>query len=179
MAHVELKNVCVDIPIFNSQGRSLKKTVMGIATGGKIGLTEKGVTVIRSLDNINLVLKPGDRLGIIGHNGAGKSTLLRVLGKVYYPSSGTSLIQGSIGSLIDISLGIDQEATGLENIFLRGALLGIPKKEIEEKLEYLRKNPQLIEEIGKTSRKFVEEFHDCKVVIKKYIEIFNKEKNEK
>lgn len=135
MAHIELKNVCVDIPIFNSQGRSLKKTVMGIATGGKIGLTEKGVTVIRSLDNINLVLKPGDRLGIIGHNGAGKSTLLRVLGKVYYPSSGTSLIQGSIGSLIDISLGIDQEATGLENIFLRGALLGIPKIEIEQKLD--------------------------------------------
>lgn len=60
-------------------------------------------------------------------------------------------------------------------------ILNIPpvEKEIEEKLEYLIKNPHLIEEIGKTSRKFVEEFHDCKVVIKKYIEIFNKEKNEK
>ena len=65
--------------------------------------------------------------GIIGHNGSGKSTLLRVLGKVYAPSSGEIKIDGKIGSLIDISLGIDGEATGIENIYLRAALLGVPK----------------------------------------------------
>lgn len=128
---ISLKNVNVDIPVFNSQGRSLKKAVMGFATGGKIGLTETGKTIIRSLENINLEISPHERVGLIGHNGAGKSTLLRVLGKVYTPSSGTAIIEGKIGSLIDISLGIDGEATGIENIFLRAALLGIPRKEVE------------------------------------------------
>ena len=79
---ISLKNVNVDIPVFNSQGRSLKKTVMGMATGGKIGLTESGKTLIRSLHDINLEILPHERVGLIGHNGAGKSTLLRVLSKV-------------------------------------------------------------------------------------------------
>lgn len=142
-ARVDLTDVCVDIPIFNSQGRSLKKAVMGMATGGKIGLTEKGKTVIRSLDNINLKIAPHERVGLIGHNGAGKSTLLRVLGKVYVPSSGTAVIQGKIGSLIDISLGIDTESTGLENIFLRAALLGIPRSKVEFEMTNLIEFTQL------------------------------------
>lgn len=137
MAHINLKNVVVDIPIFNSQGRSLKKTVMGVATGGRIGLTEAGKTMVRSLDDISIEIKPRERIGLVGHNGAGKSTLLRVLGKVYEPSSGVAEINGSIGSLIDISLGIDGEATGIENIYLRAALLGIPKKEVDQDLENL------------------------------------------
>lgn len=105
-----------------------------MATGGKIGLTESGKTLIRSLHDINLEILPHERVGLIGHNGAGKSTLLRVLSKVYTPSSGQAIIEGKIGSLIDISLGIDGEATGIENIFLRAALLGIPKKEVERAL---------------------------------------------
>lgn len=136
---ISLQNVCVDIPVFNSQGRSLKKTVIGIATGGKIGLTETGKTIIRSLNDINLDILPHERIGLIGHNGAGKSTLLRVLSRVYTPSSGKAIIEGKIGSLIDISLGIDGEATGIENIFLRASLLGIPKKEVE------RAMPEIIE----------------------------------
>ncbi len=131
---ISLKNVNVDIPVFNSQGRSLKKTVMGIATGGKIGLTESGKTIIRSLENINLEIHPHERVGLVGHNGAGKSTLLRVLSRVYSPTSGSCVIEGKIGSLIDISLGIDSEATGIENIFLRASLLGIPKQEVENAL---------------------------------------------
>ncbi len=137
MAYIKLRNVSVDIPIFNSQGRSLKKKVLGIATGGRVGLTEKGKTIVRSLHNINLEVKSQDRLGIIGHNGAGKSTLLRVLGKVYEPTFGTAVIQGKVGSLIGISLGIDSEATGIENIYIRAALLGIPQKTVDRQLDEL------------------------------------------
>lgn len=135
MAFISLNNVCVDIPIFNSQGRSLKKTVMGIATGGKIGLTESGKTVVRTLDRISFSVSARERIGLIGHNGAGKSTLLRVLSRVYTPTCGSIVIDGDIGSLIDISLGIDGEATGIENIFLRAALLGIPKKKVIQELD--------------------------------------------
>ena len=135
MAKIALDNVRVDIPIFNSQGRSLKKAVLGFATGGKIGLTEDGKTIITALDGVSFEANQREKIGLLGHNGAGKSTLLRILGKVYTPTSGTAFIEGTIGSLIDISLGIDLEATGLENIFLRGALLGIPKKRLVESLD--------------------------------------------
>nr|WP_304732960.1 ABC transporter ATP-binding protein [Parasutterella excrementihominis] len=137
MSSIELKNVTIDIPIYNSQGRSLKKTIMEVATGGRIGLTEKGNTIIRSLDDISLSISNRERVGLVGHNGAGKSTLLRVLSGVYSPSSGSLRVDGKVGSLIDISLGIDGEATGIENIYLRSALLGIPRDVVDREMENL------------------------------------------
>lgn len=135
MPSIRLTNVSVDIPIYNSQGRSLKKKILGMATGGKIGLNEKGLTVVRSLDQINFSVEKNEKIGLIGHNGAGKSTLLRVLGGVYSPTIGEAVIRGAVGSLIDVSLGIDGEATGIENIYLRAALLGIPKDIVNRELE--------------------------------------------
>ena len=137
MASIALSNVTVDIPIYNSQSRSLKKKVLSLATGGRIGFSEKGKVTVRSLENLSFTVNSNERVGLIGHNGAGKSTLLRVLSKVYWPTSGKAEIEGNIGSLISISLGIDTEATGLENIFLRGALLGISKDTIEKEIESL------------------------------------------
>lgn len=137
MGNILLTNVSVDIPIFNSQGRSLKKAVLNATTGGRIGLNGTGKTIVRSLDSINLKINAHERIGLVGHNGAGKSTLLRVLSGVYEPTSGEARINGKVGSLIDISLGIDQEATGLENIYLRGALLGIPRSVIAKELKNL------------------------------------------
>lgn len=131
MAHVIFKNVCVDFPIYNAQNRSIKNRMVHVATGGKVDFGAKGA-VIRSLDNVSFVLTPGDRVGLIGHNGAGKSTLLRTIGKVYEPTSGKADIQGEVGSLVDISLGINKEATGRENIYIRGALLGLSRNQIEE-----------------------------------------------
>ena len=140
---INLQNVTVDIPIFNSQGRSLKKAMMGFATGGRIGLTEAGKVTIRCLDNVNLNISANERIGLVGHNGAGKTTLLRVLGKVYEPTSGKATIHGKVGSLIDISLGIDSEASGIENIYLRAALLGIPKQKVKEQLDNIVEFTQL------------------------------------
>lgn len=135
MASIDFRNVSIDFPIFNSNGRSLKKRIMSVATGGQLSEDRSGVVVIRALNNLDFSIKDGERVALIGHNGAGKTTLLRVLNKVYAPTSGTVSINGSLGSLIDISLGIDPEASGLENIYIRGRLLGMTHKEITAKTQ--------------------------------------------
>ncbi|WP_409075816.1 ABC transporter ATP-binding protein [Pantoea sp. C3] len=135
MASVEFKDVCVDFPIYNANGRSLKKRLMQVATGGQLGSDPQGRVIVRAIDHLSFTLKDGDRVGLLGHNGAGKSTLLRLLSGAYEPSSGTAVSRGEVGSLIDISLGIDVEATGRDNIFLRGGLLGRTRAEISEKLD--------------------------------------------
>lgn len=135
MAHIEFKNVSVDIPIYNASGRSLKKRLIQVATGGQIGANNQGLVVVRPIENLSFTFNDGDRVGLVGHNGAGKSTLLRLLSGVYAPTHGSASIDGEIGSLIDISLGIDGEATGRENIYLRGALLGMSKLEINQRME--------------------------------------------
>jgi lipopolysaccharide transport system ATP-binding protein len=86
---------------------------------------------VKALNNISLQLKDGDRLGVMGPNGAGKSTLLRTLAGVYHPTSGSIDVSGSIASLIDISLGMDSEATGYENIRMRAIMMGMKLKEIK------------------------------------------------
>jgi homopolymeric O-antigen transport system ATP-binding protein len=130
MAKIALHNVTVDLPIYNASSRSLKQRVLEAATGGRIAADARGHVVVRALDNVSFELHDGDRLGIVGHNGAGKTSLLRVLGGAFVPTSGTSLIEGKLGSLIDISIGIDPEATGRENVVIRGALLGMSRSEI-------------------------------------------------
>jgi lipopolysaccharide transport system ATP-binding protein len=135
MANISLINVSLDIPIFNPGTRSLKKKILQEITGGSLYQGDQGPVVVRALQNINLEFKHGDRVGLLGHNGAGKSTLLRVLSGIYKPTSGQVAINSQVASLIDVSLGIDSEATGRENIFIRAALLGLSKKQINECLE--------------------------------------------
>jgi lipopolysaccharide transport system ATP-binding protein len=135
MALIDFQNVCVDFPIYNANGRSLKKLLIQVATGGQLGADPQGRVVVRALDDLSLTLKDGDRVALLGHNGAGKSTLLRLSSGVYEPSAGVARIEGEIGSLIDISLGIDPEATGRENIFLRGGLLGMTRREISNRID--------------------------------------------
>lgn len=135
MASIELKHVYVDIPIFNASSRSLRNRLMNIATGGQLDADSNGRLIVRALDNIDLTFHDGERIGLLGHNGAGKSTLLRLLSGVYAPTSGTIHSTGVISSLIELSLGIDPEFTGRENVYFRGRLLGISKKEITEKMD--------------------------------------------
>ncbi|RDJ22880.1 ABC transporter ATP-binding protein [Bosea caraganae] len=128
MAQVTLKNASVELAIYNSRGRGLKNEILRRAVGGSLEDTrDRSVTVVHALDAINLEVSSGERIGLIGHNGAGKTTLLRVLGRIYPPTSGEATITGRVSSLIDLSMGMDSESTGYENIVLRGVMLGLTR----------------------------------------------------
>lgn len=135
MTSILFEQVTVDFPIYNASARSLKNKLIQVATGGKLEANANGHVVVRALENLCLNIQDGERVGLLGHNGAGKSTFLRLVSGVYFPSSGKASIKGEIGSLIDISLGIDPEATGRENIYMRGILLGLSKAEINAKMD--------------------------------------------
>ena len=89
----------------------------------------------KALDDVNFTIEEGEVVGIIGHNGAGKSTLLKHLANITKPTSGEVIVRGSIAPLIEVGAGVNPELTGRENIFLNGAILGIPKKVIQSKLD--------------------------------------------
>jgi lipopolysaccharide transport system ATP-binding protein len=133
--NIQVKNVSVNFPIYDNVHRSLKKAVLNLTTGGKIAEDIKHHKSVKALDDINFDLKEGSRLGLLGHNGSGKTTLLRVLSKVYAPTSGKLISQGRIASLLDLSMGLDPDATGFENIYLRGLLEGLKPKNIKNKIE--------------------------------------------
>lgn len=134
MASIKLSGVSVKFSMYTASGRSLKKQLMRATTGGRI-VSDAGHVVVEALRDVSLELKLGDRLALIGHNGAGKTTLLRVLAGVYEPISGSIDVRGRVAPLFDIGVGIDPEATGYENIRLRGALLGIPRQKLDEQAQ--------------------------------------------
>lgn len=133
MAFIELKGATLDLPIYDVQGRSLKKQVLRMGRRNTIAEGNDGVIVVRALNNVDLRFDTGDRIGLIGHNGAGKSTLLRTMAGIYPPTSGEVRSEGKIVPLLDISLGMDENSTGMQNIRLRGLLLGMSDSEIRAK----------------------------------------------
>lgn len=135
MAHIRLKNLSLDFPLFQSSQRSLKKIILNAVTGGRISTDARRPTLVHALKNLNIDIQAGDRVGLVGHNGSGKTTLLRVLAGVYTPTAGNLDVQGNISSLLDVSLGMDDEATGYENILLRGAMLGFSPSEMQNKVQ--------------------------------------------
>src|SRR5690606_16145139 len=133
MISIDVRNAYVDFPIFDAKTRSLKKRVLG-KVGGKIG-TESRVPIIEALHDINLSLKSGDRVALVGHNGAGKSTLLRLLSGIYEPTRGFARVRGRVAPVFDLGVGMDQEISGYENILIRGLYLGMSRKEMEKRID--------------------------------------------
>ncbi len=130
MTHVNIENLSLEFPIYSHSDRSFKNSIIRNTIGGVIRNEENSVLSIKALDNVCLTLQSGDKFGIVGHNGSGKTTLLRVIAGIYRSYSGTLKVSGSISSLLNISLGMDSEATGYENIRMRGIMMGLNLKKI-------------------------------------------------
>ena len=125
MASVHAREVTVDYPIYEANARSLKSTMLRAATGGILAEDASHRVVVRALNRVCFDLREGDRVGLVGHNGSGKSTLLRVIAGVYEPVSGSIHVEGRVASMLNIWLGMNMDATGLENIYLRARVLGM------------------------------------------------------
>ena len=123
MKNISIKNLTVDFPIFGLKSRSLKTKLIQSISGGSI-LSNNDTLTIRALEDISLNFNEGDRVALVGHNGSGKSTLLRAIGGIYEPTNGTIKVEGNIVTLLDIFLGMDEDATGYENIIARGLIMG-------------------------------------------------------
>jgi ABC-2 type transport system ATP-binding protein/lipopolysaccharide transport system ATP-binding protein len=135
MAHISIENLTVEFAIFGASSRSLKNKILSSATGGRVMSDARDVVTVRAIDNINVEINDGDRIGLVGHNGSGKTTLLRVLAGIYKPNGGTITIEGSVGALLDPTAGMDFESTGIENVYLRGYMLGMSRREIAAKFD--------------------------------------------
>jgi ABC-type polysaccharide/polyol phosphate transport system ATPase subunit len=129
MAYIRLENASLTFHIRRTAGVGLKDYVIK-----QLFRRSKNPPMeVRALQNINLNIDAGTRLGVVGHNGAGKSTFLKLLAGVYPVTSGRVVVNGRISSLFDINLGFEMESNGWENIQFRGLLQGETPKSIRAK----------------------------------------------
>lgn len=139
MVYLNLKNVSLVYPMVGSDRKFIRRrervdpTAAGgdHKVGGQILSGKQQGSGVRALDDINMSLKAGDRLAILGRNGAGKSTLLRVMAGVYPPTEGEISSDGKITGLYNLNLGVNAELNGFDNIRLRCMMFGLSNKQID------------------------------------------------
>ena len=143
------EDIHVEFPIYDNYGRSLRHSLgfgriaqginrfatRSLNVGGQIDTGQTGRMVIKALDGLSFDIHEGDRIGLLGHNGSGKTTLLRTLAGIYEPASGALRTSGRVSPLFDLQLGMDQDATGIENIRMRGIMLGFTGQQIKDAFE--------------------------------------------
>jgi len=126
---IRLDQVCLWRRTQEEFSYDLKKTVLSVLEGKYRQPAKKLV-----LDKIDLVVKKGEKIGIIGSNGAGKSTLLKVISGILQPTTGTVRVRGKIAPLIELGAGFDSEISVVDNILLYGVLLGFSRSEMKERI---------------------------------------------
>ncbi len=133
MVAITLEGTCVDFPIYGADSRSLKKSLLRVGIGSRVSHDGHHRITVHALRDVSLEFREGDRIGLVGPNGAGKSTLLRTIAGIYEPTRGRVDVHGRITTLFSLHVGIEEEATGFENIALRGLAAGMSGREIERR----------------------------------------------
>ena len=143
MASINLRNVAVEFPIYQAGARSIKKMLIAGTTHGNLARDAHDRVMVRALHDISFDIENSDRIGLIGANGAGKTTLLKVLARIYKPTQGQIHISGHTTALINASVGLNQDATGRENIILRGLHMDIHPRDMRERIEHVAEFTEL------------------------------------
>jgi lipopolysaccharide transport system ATP-binding protein len=133
MHKIELNNVSLQYDLFYDKTTNFKEYVVNFLTRRKNPLNAKKKDTFYALQNIDLLIQDGDRIGFIGPNGAGKSSLLKVISGVLNPTKGKISVVGNIQPLIEVGAGFNPEFSGRENIYLNGYMLGFTKTQIKDK----------------------------------------------
>jgi ABC-type polysaccharide/polyol phosphate transport system ATPase subunit len=139
MARIELDSLCLTFRVRQLRRITLKEFLVR----RMFRKSANPVMKVNALRNINLIVREGERLGVVGHNGAGKSTLLKVLAGIYPPTRGKRIMDGRISSLFDIALGFESDADGWENISYRGYLQGETPRSIRAKMNQIAEFSEL------------------------------------
>lgn len=126
---IEIKRASLHYPMGSYARGSLKSALLSLV-GHRDNAPKP--TFVDALRDLDLSISFGERVGLIGHNGSGKSTLLRALAGIYPLAKGDITVVGRIGTLLDISLGFETEATGRENIYYRGMTMGFSRKQMRK-----------------------------------------------
>lgn len=127
---IDVNNISKCFEIYNKPSDRLKQFV-----SSGMGLDRKYYKEYWALNNISFQVQRGETVGILGGNGAGKSTLLQIICNTLTPTSGNISVQGRIAALLELGSGFNPEFTGIENIYMSCALLGLSKSEIDDKLD--------------------------------------------
>jgi ABC-type polysaccharide/polyol phosphate transport system ATPase subunit len=128
---IEVRNISKKFRVYHEKNLNLKYAFLNFLGGKKSSYYDE----FWALRNINIDIKKGETIGLIGENGSGKSTLLKLMSRILYPDEGYVYTEGKIAALIEIGAGFHSELSGRENIYINGSILGFKKKEIEASLE--------------------------------------------
>ena len=126
---VEFRNVSLNYRVFHERSQSLKATVIS-----KLRRRDN-YEIFPALKNVSFQVKKGECVGVIGKNGSGKSTMLKLVANIFSPSGGSVKTFGKVAALLELGAGFHHDLTGVENIFLNGALLGLTRSQVQERFE--------------------------------------------
>lgn len=141
MPQIALENVSLSFTVRRTRRITLKEYILK-------EMFRQSWNTVHALSGLNLTVREGERLGVVGHNGAGKSTLLKLLAGIYPPTNGTVSVQGRICSLFDIALGFEPEASGWENIRFRSYLHGETPAGVRAKIDGIAEFTELKDFLG-------------------------------
>jgi ABC-type polysaccharide/polyol phosphate transport system ATPase subunit len=135
--------------VINYDYGSIKRMMLDIRA-----LRRRERKVVHALRGIDLTVERGETVALIGRNGSGKSTLLGLIGRIYRPASGELQVRGHVCPLLELGAGFHHELTGLENIYLNGAILGLSRKQIEAGMEEIIDFSELRDSLGAPIRTY-------------------------
>jgi ABC-type polysaccharide/polyol phosphate transport system ATPase subunit len=148
MTQIDLSNVTVAYPVsISGIQRSGFAAAANAMSFGRIGQDSVGVQYVVALDSLNLNIRPGTRLGLIGRNGSGKSTLLRTIAGIVPPRYGNRRVEGEISCMLSLGAGMDPEKSGIDNMRLIARLHGLHgpalERAVNEAAEFTELGPYL------------------------------------